>query len=214
MDLILTALLVGTSSFAATNIDDLVLLSLYFSQATTQQKRRAIVLGQYLGITVLVAVSLLTALTALVIPEEYIGLLGILPILLGVKQLLTSDTSHAVLLPAELPHSTSEIRQTFAGLLHPDIYSITAVTMANGSDNIAIYTPLFASASLLRLVLILLVFVGMLALWCLIAYKLVQQPLILQFLQRWGSVLMPFVLIGLGLSIMAESGTLAFLSRL
>lgn len=211
MDILLTSLLVGISSFAATNIDDLVLISLYFAQATTPQKRRAIIVGQYLGITSLVGLSLIGALSALIIPEKYIGLLGILPIFLGVKHFLTSPSDQEDLPPIESPHPSSGFQYTFANLLHPDIYAITAVTMANGSDNIAIYIPLFANASLPRLLIILMVFVSMVALWCFLAYKFVQLPFVLSILQRWGHLLMPFVLIAIGLSILVESGALALL---
>jgi cadmium resistance transport/sequestration family protein len=210
MDFLFPALLVGISTFAVTNVDDLVLLSLYFSQAATPQKRRAIVAGQYLGITALVALSLVASLSALIIPEEYIGLLGILPILLGIKQFFAAESSEEEVLPAAPP--SGGFRQILAGFLHPNIYGVTAVTLANGSDNVAIYTPLFASAGISHLLVILVVFVGMVAVWCFAAYKLVQQPLVLRVLQRWGHQLMPFVMIGLGLSIMLESGTFSLIS--
>jgi cadmium resistance protein CadD (predicted permease) len=84
---LLTAIITGTVTFAATNIDDIFVLMLFFSQVNSRLRPRHIVAGQYLGFTALVAISLLGFLGGLVVPRAWIGLLGLAPILIGVKKL-------------------------------------------------------------------------------------------------------------------------------
>jgi cadmium resistance protein CadD (predicted permease) len=80
--------------------------------------------------------------------------------------------------------------------------------MANGSDNIGIYVPLFASSSFESLVGILGIFFVLVGVWCYAAYKLTHQKAIAQLLSRHGSTFVPFVLIGLGVFIVLESQAL------
>ena len=90
MNNILGAVISGVTAFAATNLDDLFQLMLYFSRANNNpQRERSIILGQYLGFSVLVFISVLGYLGSLLIPRHYVGLLGILPILLGIRELLS-----------------------------------------------------------------------------------------------------------------------------
>lgn len=73
-------------SFVSTNIDDIFVLMLFFTQINNVKKRRHIIIGQYLGIGVLTTISIIGALGVSVIPHEYVGLLGLLPIYLGIKE--------------------------------------------------------------------------------------------------------------------------------
>lgn len=97
----------------------------------------------------------------------------------------------------------------FSSFLSPQTYSVAAVTVANGSDNISIYVPLFASSTLENLVVILGVFFTLVGVWCYAAYRLIQMRAIADSLTRYGNHLVPFVLIGLGVAILVQSGTLA-----
>jgi cadmium resistance protein CadD (predicted permease) len=92
----------------------------------------------------------------------------------------------------------------FAGVL-----SVAVVTFANGADNIGIYTPLFASSTLPEVLVTLTVFYLMLFLWCLAGYFIARQPAMAKLLGRYGHIVMPLVLIGLGVFIVLESGTLS-----
>src|SRR5271168_4013097 len=72
--------------FLSTNVDDLVVLIAFF--ANSKVRARDIVAGQYAGVAVLFIVSAAAALLSLVIPKTYLGLLGIFPILVGVRKFL------------------------------------------------------------------------------------------------------------------------------
>lgn len=179
---------------------------LFFSQANPALRPRHIVLGQYLGFAGLVGVSLLGFVGSLVIPQSWIGLLGFLPIIIGLRRLLRwRSVEH---LENTAPPIDAHPPARLASLLNPQIYYVAAVTVANGGDNIGIYTPLFANSSLTQLGLILLVFFVLVAGWCYLGWRLSRHPLVAGTLTRYGHVIVPVVLIGLGLYILLESETL------
>lgn len=78
---IITALI----SFGSTNLDDIFILMLFFSQVNNIMKRRHVILGQFIGISILIAISIIGALGLSVIQHKYVGLLGLVPIYLGIK---------------------------------------------------------------------------------------------------------------------------------
>ena len=213
MNLILGAIFPGVAAFAATNIDDLFLLMLYFSRAHNNPHReRYIIIGQYLGFSVLVFISVLGYLGSLLIPRQYVGLLGFFPILLGIRELVElrkgekEEASTAKEAVDGRKNTRRGIRNSrLSGWLNPQITSIAAVTIANGSDNIAVYTPLFAAGTVLQMLVIIGVFMIMVRVWCFAADWLAENPVTAGPLRRYGPLLMPFVLMGIGLSILIES---------
>lgn len=86
------------------------------------------------------------------------------------------------------------------------ILSVAAVTFSNGGDNIGVYVPMFAQYSTApQIITIVTVFMAMTAVWCAAAYYFVNHPLVASGLRRIGHILLPFVLIGIGVYIIAES---------
>ena len=214
MNNILGAVISGVTAFAATNLDDLFLLMLYFSRANNNPQREgSIILGQYLGFSVLVFVSVLGYLGSLLIPRHYVGLLGILPILLGIRELLSlrkADEQDGQQVKANANTTTPPgiLRSRLLKWVNPQASSIAAVTVANGSDNLAVYTPLFAAGGVTPMVIIIVVLLLMVRVWCFIADWLAENPVTAGPLRRYGKLLMPFVLMGIGLTILIESGAL------
>lgn len=203
MTKIITAIVTGAVTFAATNIDDIFVLMLFYSQANKDIHPRHIVAGQYLGFSALVAISLLGFLGGLIVPHEWIGLLGFLPIAIGVRHWLNRNKTE----------ENIEARGGSGSGLFSAIFSVAAVTFANGGDNIGIYTPLFATSDPLSLGITLAVFYVLLGVWCVGAYYLARRPLIAGALTRYGHVIVPFVLIGLGVYILIESETYTLILR-
>lgn len=206
-----TAFTEGIIAFVATNIDDIVILLLFFSQLDSNFRRRHIVIGQYLGFTAIILASLPGFFGGLVIQREVIGLLGLLPIAIGLKQLLNreSETTEVQTVTTDFKQSSHPhpVLSFLLSILHPQTYKVAAVTIANGGDNISIYIPLFAGHDFASLGVILGVFLAMVGVWCYIAYLLTRQATIANILSRYGQAIVPFVLIGLGLFIMYERGT-------
>ncbi|HEY9694445.1 MAG TPA: cadmium resistance transporter [Oculatellaceae cyanobacterium] len=201
----LPAISTGLASFTATNIDDIVILSVFFSQVNAIFRRRHIVTGQYLGFGALVGASLPGFFGSLIIPQDYIGILGVVPIAIGLNRWLNPDTDDSDS-PNETPAPQNSL---LSSVLSPQTYGVAAVTVANGSDNISIYVPLFANSTWESLLVIVSVFFSLVGVWCYTAYKLTQTKAIANVLTQYGNSLVPFVLMALGVSILIESNTLA-----
>lgn len=204
MNWFFTVLLVSISSFVATNIDDIIILILFFSQVNEKFRPRHIIIGQYLGFTVLICASLPGLVGGLIIPRSWIGLLGLLPIFMGIKQLLSRAEDEEPRVQTISPKAKS-IVPSLARFLNSQTYNVAAVTIANGGDNIGIYIPLFGSGNLLSFCLTIAVFYFLVSVWCLIAYLFTRQLNIAKSIARYGHIFFPFVLIGLGIFILIES---------
>jgi cadmium resistance transport/sequestration family protein len=204
MSWLFSALVTGITSFAATNLDDIVVLIIFFSQIKADFRPRHIFLGQYLGFLILILASLPGFFGGLIIPDAWVGLLGILPIVIGLRQLFNSSTDDAV---QTVPYQLDGQSSRFASFLAPQTYHVAAVTVANGGDNIGTYVPLFANSDLASLLVILTVFLVLISVWCGIAYYLARHPSISPVLTRYGEAIVPYVLIAIGLFILIENGS-------
>lgn len=205
MSQLLTSISTALAAFSATNIDDIVILTLFFSQVNATFRRQHIVSGQYLGFSALIAASLPAFFSGLILPPDWIGMLGVVPIAIGLNRLLNRETDESEVTAQTDPCAKSLL----TSFLSPQTYGVAAITMANGSDNISIYVPLFASSTWSGLLVILGVFFLLVGVWCYAAYQLTRLPAIADALTCHGNSMVPFVLVGLGISILVESGTLA-----
>ncbi|HEX9973369.1 MAG TPA: cadmium resistance transporter [bacterium] len=205
---ILSIIITAIITFTATNIDDIFVLMMFFSQTNHSFRRRHVIIGQYLGFVALIAISLLGFLGSFIIPKEFIGLLGFAPIVIGIRKFISRENK---IESTNLETSTQKAPSISAILFHPETYSVATVTFANGGDNIGIYTPLFASVDLPSLIIIVTTFLLLVMLWCLIGIRLTHQKHVAQVLSRYGHIVVPFVLFGLGIYIIIENGTLHLL---
>lgn len=194
---------IAISLFASTNIDDLFVLLGFFSDR--KFKLRQVVVGQLLGIAVLYGVSVTASLISLVIAPAYIGLLGLAPIYIGAKKAWDLYKSDAA--PQE---DVENFTQTPAR--RRNVIAVAAVTIANGADNISIYTPVFAIKSSPDIALIGLVFVIMTLLWVWAAHGLTYHRTLGAPIRRYGYRIVPFVLIGLGVLILYDAGSFGLLN--
>ncbi len=218
MESLLQIIVAAIAAFAATNIDDILILMFLFSQVNGYFRIHHIILGQYLGFMGLLLLSLPGFLGGLIIPKAWTGLLGLVPIYIGLQQILNPETQ-----TPEIPSIASAKRShpPFSGLmsyfnplLAPQTYSVAAITLANGGDNIGIYVPFFASLSWFKLLVVIITFLSLVGVWCAIAYGLTRQPMIGKVLNRYGHKVVPFVLIGLGLLILWDSQSYELLKLL
>ncbi|HYC84104.1 MAG TPA: cadmium resistance transporter [Chryseosolibacter sp.] len=186
-------------AFASTNIDDIFILILFFSD----KRFRAIevVGGQFLGIILLVSVSLIGSLIGLIPDETYVGLLGLIPVCLGIKglwQQLNGRVNDEQIADGELNSGNN-------------VFAVAGVTFANGGDNIGIYVPLFATLPWAHTVTMIVIFMVMTFVWCFLATYLARHPYVRARVDRYGHWLTPFVLILLGLYILVDSRSFTLL---
>lgn len=193
---ILGLVAIGVGAFAATNIDDIFVLMIFFSSLTFPV--RHVVIGQYLGISLLIVISALGSLIALVVPIYIIGLMGIIPIVIGIKNLAEirkKDDSYS-----------RQVVQNKKNKSYLSFLAVAGVTFSNGGDNVGVYIPLFSKYNTLsQITALTAVFITMTAVWCIVAYYFVNHPLVASRIRYTGNVILPFVLIGLGIYILIES---------
>jgi len=185
----ITPLVAAIGVFAATDIDDLLLVMAYFADPGI--RRRDVVLGQFLGIGALVAASVLAAVGALFVPEGWTALLGVVPVAIGVQRWRKARRGENASDEDALPSTRAR----------SEILAIAGVTIANGGDNLGVYIPLFASDPH-RIPFFAAAFAVLTAVWCALAYWLVHHPTLGAAIRRHGQRALPFVLIGLGVYIL------------
>lgn len=200
---------VGTacSSFVLTNIDDLFVLVTFFAEASTSDTLTPlkIAIGQYLGFSVIIAISMLGFGLALVLPAEPIGFLGLLPILMGVWKLLDllfskeNDEDEEMRVGEEAGGKRSRV----VGM--KNVLKVSLITVMNGGDNISTYIPLFSQARGAEIAVYVVVYYLLLGTWCLAAYLIMKQKHVLRVAQRYSGYVIPFLYMGLGIYIVVGS---------
>ncbi|MBD2726305.1 cadmium resistance transporter [Nostoc sp. FACHB-892] len=209
MSWLIGTIIIGISAAIATTFDDNLYLTAFFGKVNHAFRPRHIIIGEFLGFTALVFASLPGFFGGLIIPHTWIGLLGFLPIAIGINHLLrkedNEETTQAVSINLKHTKPQRQKKSLWGTIRDPQTYRVSAVTIANGGNNIGIYVPLFASSTLPRLGVILLVCYLTVGLWCFLSYNLTRNPLIAPVLANYGRKIFPFVLIWLGYSILMDS---------
>jgi len=187
-----SVLILSLTLFVATNVDDLFVLAAFY--ADRRFRARDVVLGQFAGMGALVVASFVVSLATLAVPERWIGFLGLLPLALGLAVAWRELRGKG-----EQPDSSA--RDGGVGAI-----AVAAVTIANGSDNVAAYVPFFASREIWELGMVVAVFAALTGAWCFVAFWLVHHPTLGAPIRKYGAVLLPIVLIALGLYIFFDAG--------
>ncbi|MFL6120303.1 cadmium resistance transporter [Actinophytocola sp.] len=181
----------ATGMFVVTNVDDLVLLALFFARGRAVR----VVAGQYVGLGALLAVSVAGALGAGLLPEPVLPWLGLVPLLLGVRAAWRAWRGA----PGDGDPDDGTDGGTDDG---PSVLAVAGVTIANGGDNIGVYVPVFAVAGATGVVGYAVVFLVLVGVWCVAGWFLATRPPVARALARWGHVVLPVVLIGVGVLIL------------
>ncbi len=186
----------AVGAVAAPNVDDIVVLSVLFARRTGTFGTSHIILGQYLGFGFLVAASFAVSIGLLALPDQAVGLLGLIPIGLGVRGLIRARGGAPQSGGAEV-----EVRQL-------STLGVASITVANGADNVAIYAPLFATFGAEDTTTILVVFGLLVAVWCLAGLAIGSHRMVIGVVEWAGEYAIPVVLVALGVYIVGESGLL------
>lgn len=198
MEISLTGIGGAIGLFAGTNVDDIVILTVLFLEcrASGQPKVWQIWAGQYLGISALVLASGVAALGLTIVPDPWVGLLGVVPIGLGLWGLGKAFGAH----------DEREQGAARAPAVQSGVLSVAALTIANGADNLAVYTPMFRALDLAQSLVTVVVFAVMSALWCLAGSWLGSHKQVIALVERAGHWLVPALFILIGALIVIESG--------
>ena len=185
--------------YIATAVDLLVILLIFFARSNNYQQYKDIYIGQYLGSLTLIFVSLFFAYVLNYVPDKWIlGLLGLIPIYLGIKVAIFDDCEGERRAKDELnKKGLSELSK-----------SVAVVTLAScGADNIGLFVPYFTTINNYELVITLITFVILIFILVFTAQKLANIPGLGEVIERFSRWIMSIVYIGLGLFIIIENGT-------
>jgi cadmium resistance protein CadD (predicted permease) len=167
-------------AFTVTNLDTFVVLTALFSARPRQTWR--IVVGQYLGLAVLVAASGAAAIGLVAIPTRWIGLFGVVPLALGVRGLITPQR-----------HTDAPARITLS--------TVATLVIANGADNLSVYTPLFRRVGIVGTSIYVAAFVILAGIWCIAASLVANRKVVLAAFERWEAVIIPAIFIVVGAAL-------------
>lgn len=190
----------AVAAFAGTTIDDLVILSALFvaRRATGRPRVTAIMGGQYVGFVAILACALLAAAGLAVIPQRWIGLLGLVPVGFGLWSLWRLRGTDGQSGPVLAVTGTR----------------IAALTFANGADNISVFTPLFRTLGWGGSLVAVGEFLVLIAVWCGAGALLGGHAAMVGGLSRVGHWLVPVVFIAVGAVIVTASGLPGEIGRL
>jgi len=183
--------------FAGTNVDDLVVLALLSSasRASGRPRRWQIWCGQYAGFALLTGVSLTAGRGLALIPEHWLWLLALIPLGLGLVNLAGAIRATR---RGERPAPPS------AG----GLFGVAALTIVNGADNLAAYTPFFATTGPGQVAVTLVVFAVGVAVWCLAGELLTRHERVTAVVSRYGHWILPAAFILIGLYTLHKAGAL------
>lgn len=182
--------------YSGTAVDLLIILMLFFAKRKSRKDIINIYLGQFLGSVSLILLSLLFAFVLHYIPsKEILGLLGLIPIFLGLKVLLLGDSDGEAIAKEGLRKDNKNL-----------IFLVAMITFAScGADNIGIFVPYFTTLNLADLIVALLTFLVMIYLLVFSAQKLAQIPSVGETLEKYSRWFIAVVYLGLGIYILIEN---------
>jgi cadmium resistance transport/sequestration family protein len=187
--------------YIVTTLDLLVILLMFFARAKTRKEYRDIYIGQYVGSVTLIVISLFFAFVLNYVPEKWIlGLLGLIPIYLGIKVAIYGDSDGE-------ERAKKELNEKGLSKL---VGTIAIVTIAScGADNIGVFVPYFVTLSVTNLLITLFVFLILIFVLVFTAQKLANIPGVGEIVEKFGRWIMVAVIyIALGLFIIIENDTI------
>ena len=184
--------------YSGTAVDLLMILMLFFAKRKSRKDIINIYLGQFLGSGSLILLSLLFAFVLNYIPsKEILGLLGLIPIFLGLKVLLLGDSDGEAIAKEGLRKDNKNL-----------IFLVAMITFAScGADNIGVFVPYFTTLNLGNLIVTLLTFLVMIYLLVFSAQKLAQVPSVGETLEKYSRWFIAIVYLGLGIYILIENNS-------
>ena len=184
--------------YSGTAVDLLIILMLFFAKRKSRKDIINIYLGQFLGSVSLILLSLLFAFVLNYIPsKEILGLLGLIPVFLGLKVLLLGDSDGEAIAKEGLRKDNKNL-----------IFLVAMITFAScGADNIGVFVPYFITLNLANLIVALLTFLVMIYLLVFSAQKLAQVPSVGETLEKYSRWFIAVVYLGLGMYILIENNS-------
>ncbi|MFA4840437.1 MAG: cadmium resistance transporter [Agrococcus sp.] len=198
--MILVSIVQAIGLFLVTNIDDIIVLSLFFARGAGQRGTTVrILVGQYLGFAGILGAAVLVTLGAgAFLPPGVIPYFGLIPLGLGLWAAWQAWRRRG---DDDDDDDEAKIEGKKVG-----VWAVAGVTFANGGDNIGVYVPVFLSVGPAAVVAYCAVFLALVGVLVAAAKFIATRRPIAEVLERWEHILFPIVLIGLGIFILVSGG--------
>lgn len=184
---LVTALALVPFAYAATNIDNLLIMA---SLSAGRTSRANLVAGFVVASGAVLLVASMAAFIDRLLPPDMLGYLGFVPISIGAYLLLFSG--------ADVQQTTSRTATWPA---------ISGLLLANSSDTIFALGPLFAESHGDARLGLLLGFVLVAAVWLMLILGAAKRVTRSRLLSRLGYRMAPWMMILVGLYILSDSAT-------
>ncbi|HAY53272.1 permease [Schleiferilactobacillus harbinensis] len=199
----LNTIITGVTAYISTSLDYLLILMVVFG-GTPKHQRGLVYVGDLVGTSILVGISLILAYALGFVPQPWLlGLLGLIPVYMGIHLLLGEEEDADEKVDAAMAQHMNVI------------WKVALITVTTcGADNIGIYVPLLTQLNQGALPLLLMTFLVMLTLFCATGLLLSRIPQIAHLLDRYGRYITAAVYCLIGFGVLWEGGTVQHLLHL
>lgn len=186
---IVTLVLMG---FVATNIDNLLIL---LALLASSDSRWPVLAGYGAAATAVLMVCLVGAALGGMLQPQWVGYLGIIPLVLGLQLGWQAwrdsrDKTSAITVPSGGAAGTAFL-----------------LTLSNSGDNIALFLPLLAETERESIMLLLAIYLGLVLAWAQLARFVATRRWLVEMLSRHSRWLLPCVMILVGTYVLLDTTT-------
>ena len=187
---------IAAGAYVATNLDNFILLVSMLARYRNHTPN--VVAGYFGSLLFLVFVGFWIGKAASIVPVEYLGLLGLVPISIGAVELIRLRRGSAKV-NVEKEKSADGVQKVFMLTLLSQL--------GNGADTIVVFGVLFAESIPSADILIILTMAAMAVIFVQVGIYSVRNQALSKWIDRYAYRAMPFVLIFVGVYILANTAT-------
>ena len=187
---------VAAGAFIATNLDNFALLVTFLIRY--RHRTSVVATAYFAGISLLGLAGYGIGRAAEIVPVEYLGLLGLVPIGLG--------TAGVIKLFGKKTSSGAD-RDTVAGGSRAAFFATLASQLGNGADTIVTFGALFADSNPASDMLIVATFAAMAIIFFVSAHYAIRHPAVESLIENHAQRIIPFILIIVGAYILTNTTT-------
>lgn len=187
---------IAAGAYVATNLDNFVLL---VSLLARYRHRTSNVVAGYFGCMLILGfVGFWIGRAANFAPVEYLGLLGLVPVSIGVAELIQWRRRGA-----KAPIDNEKFADGAQ-----KVFTVTLISqLGNGVDTIVLFGVLFADSMPSADILIIFTLAAMAVIFVLAGIYAVRHPALGKWVDRYAHRAMPFILILVGVYVLANTAT-------
>ena len=196
MNSLIAIIPIAAGAYVATNVDNFILLVALL--ARYRNHTSSVVAAYFVCVLIFGFVGLWIGKAANIAPVEYLGLLGFVPISIGAVELiqLRRGKEKVALAKEKLVDGAQKAFMT-----------TLSSQLSNGADTIVVFGVLFIDSMPSADILSILTLAAMAVIFVFVGIYAVRHPALCEWIDRYANRVMPFVLIIVGVYIVANTAT-------